>query len=154
MRQVLYAIHLIASIGGGVLGLISLTSVKLTETDEARVSIGLVIAVGLVYLLAIVGGIAYSKDRGNAKLIKAFYALQIPVVASSVLAYKFSSLLSLFVGFTLFPTDSTLIYFGAEYYWGSFWHVWLNPGAQLSFGINLVPLVLLILLCRSKDTAL
>ena len=116
MKKLFYSLHLIASIGGGSIGFLTIFPLwdSMDELTGAEV-IGTIIF-AIIFLAGITSGIIFSLDKQRKGLLSVYYALQIPFIISSTLSYQLVSVCGFQVGINLLNAESGKINFGYIFY--------------------------------------
>jgi hypothetical protein len=147
MKPWLRATLILLSIGGGFAGV----SLSIPLFANANFGIALIIFVFiLMYAFVAATGLLFALDERKTKPLCIALALQLPFLSSPLLIYKFGAgfLATLFMGGPS-PADNIGFRVGWEWYFGAFWRFGLLENAPWTVGINIVPLVMLILLRRA-----
>jgi hypothetical protein len=147
MKQWLRATLIILSIGGGFAG----ASLSVPLFANASLGIALIVLVFiLLYAFVAATGLLFALDERRTKPLSIALALQLPFLSSPLLIYKFGAgfLATLFIGGPS-PADNIGVRVGWEWYFGAFWRFGLMENAPWTLGINIIPLVMLILLRRA-----
>ena len=141
------------TVGGGFAGMtLSLQVLHGLKNPEASRVIVALIFVGM-YAFVTASGLLFVYDPKRTRLVLASLAVQIPWVSCPVFVYQFSS--GLHAAITLGTPEDTsrvglhlgwnLLYFGAHF----LFRAWAYQDIPWTFGVNAVPVVLIVLLLRS-----
>jgi len=138
MKKVLETILLIATIGGGFSGvtLIFMEFIKLNNLPGAYYVVMGVALILNVYVLA--AGLTFSNDRTKTKHLKRALLLQVPLISSPFIYYKFGA-----------GVDWTVLFYrnGVNGYYnlGSTFQLATTPHYSWAIGVNIVALTLFLL---------
>jgi hypothetical protein len=128
---------LILTIGGGFVGLV-LTTQFFSQANKVIAYIMLLAFVAL-YGYGILVGLKLSEGPTPLRHLRAYFILQIPLISSPLVAYRFCSGLQATVA--MIPPSV-----GFDFRFGSEWHFAISSSDPWGVGVNLVALAIVVLL--------
>jgi len=130
----------LVTVGGGTGGMTSCLPFLLQDVGKSLKDFFAVLLIFTAYFLGVFGGTIQNADfKKGRRLIATYLVLQVPVLNTSLMGFKFFALGAYAVIFHPAPVT-----FEFQWYIGSDWNLsLLHKVADAGIGINLIPLVII-----------
>lgn len=136
MKNWLFSAHLIFSIGGGTAGALDAIASLLVNSEVTLLSALIEMAYFSMYVIGVIAGLSFAKNRESAKLLEAYYTVQVPYLVSPIISYQFVGGAHV-TGTAHWPGLGIEAYLGSDYYFA------LTGAQNTTIGINFIATLLL-----------